>query len=258
MHKYPKETDGAISLFIPCYNAEKTLLTVLRRIPEGAWKNINTVYLIDDGSTDTTVNVMKELVAVYPRCLIVCQKTNGGYGETVKHGLRLCSEDGCLYAVCLHADGQYPPESIVTGIEKMKRDAIDLLQGSRIASGTALRGGMPLYKYVFGRLLTILENRVFGLSQSDFHSGFLIYSRQVITTIRFQTLSSSFDFDLEVIASVRAAGMVVGEIPIPARYADEVSYLNPVTYGIRVLGVLVKYRCGVYAPSIKQQRSRRE
>jgi hypothetical protein len=124
----------------------------------------------------------------------------------------------------------------------------DILQGSRIASGTALSGGMPLYKYLAGRALTFFENRVFGLHMTDYHSGFLLYSRKALDTIRFERLSAGFDFDLEVIASARAQGLVVGELPIPTRYAGEVSHLNPVAYGFSVLGVMAKYLVGRYRP----------
>jgi hypothetical protein len=106
---------------------------------------------------------------------------------------------------------------------------------------------MPLYKYVAGRLLTAIENRVLGLRLTDYHSGFLVYSRKALETLPFHRLSTGFDFDLEVIASARAAGMKVGEKPIPTRYAGERSYLNPVTYGLRVLWVLVKYKIGRYS-----------
>jgi len=247
-----------ISIFIPSYNAEKTLVPLMQRIPDTLWEHVEAVYLIDDGSIDATFNVMNKLSETYPRCTIVRQTVNAGYGVTVKHGLSLCRDDGCAFAVCLHADGQYPPESILEGVEKMKKESIDLLQGSRIASGNALQGGMPLYKYVFGRMLTQLENAVFRMSLSDYHSGFLIYNRRVIDTLNFNALSRSFDFDLEVIASVRAAGCAVGELPIPTRYADEVSYLNPITYGLQVLGVLVKYVAGTYSTTLTCAGSCRE
>jgi hypothetical protein len=128
----------------------------------------------------------------------------------------------------------------------MAGNAIDILQGSRIASGTALSGGMPVYKYIANRVLTFFENRVFGLSMSDYHSGMLLYSRTALAKLPFDRLSDSFDFDLEVIASGRAAGLHIAEQPIPTRYAGEVSHLNPITYGLRVVGVMLKYLVGRY------------
>jgi hypothetical protein len=120
------------------------------------------------------------------------------------------------------------------------------MQGSRIASGTALSGGMPAYKYVANRILTFFENIVFGLSMTDYHSGMLFYSRKALDTLPFERLSASFDFDLEVIALARARGLAISEMPIPTRYAKEQSYLNPVSYGVRVLGVMVKFLAGRY------------
>ena len=105
---------------------------------------------------------------------------------------------------------------------------------------------MPAYKYVAGRMLTFLENRVFGLRMTDYHSGYLVYGKRALASIRFADLSDSFDFDLEVIASARALGLRIGERPIPTHYGDESSSLSPVPYGLRVLGVMLKYLRGHY------------
>lgn len=235
-----------ISVVIPAYNAEKHLRNVLNRFPEELWRKTGHVYIINDGSTDGTGDIITELEAEYHCITAVNQPVNHGYGSTVQAGLRRCVSDGCAFAACLHADGQYPPELIVRGTLVMEQKKLDLLQGSRIASGTALSGGMPLYKYIAGRVLTALENLVFGLSMTDYHSGFLIYGRRVLSAFDFRYFSRSFDFDLEVIASARSAGFTIGEIPIPTRYADEKSYLNPAVYGLRVLGVVARYISGRY------------
>jgi hypothetical protein len=100
---------------------------------------------------------------------------------------------------------------------------------------------MPVYKYLANRTLTFFENIVFGLSLSDYHSGMLLYSRKALDTLPFERLSASFDFDLEVIALARGRGLVISEMPIPTRYAEEQSYLNPVSYGFRVLGVMARF-----------------
>jgi glycosyltransferase involved in cell wall biosynthesis len=235
-----------ISLFIPAYNAASTVKGVIARIPDDLRQTVKNVWIIDDGSTDRTANVADELSAVHPFIHLVHLTRNKGYGNAVRIGLSLCRNDGCDFAACVHSDGQYPPESVLPFVQAMIEKRIDLMQGSRIASGTALRGGMPLYKYVAGRILTALENRVFGLCLTDYHSGFLVYSRNALDQLPFHRLSASFDFDLEVIVSARAAGMTVAEMAIPTRYAEERSYLNPVTYGLRVLWVLIKYLCGHY------------
>ena len=233
-------------LFIPTFNAARHIKSVTGRIPAELWSQLNSIYIINDGSTDSTASVIESIGKEDLRIKLFHFPKNRGYGPAVKYGLELCRDDGCEYAVCVHADGQYPPEQITEIVDKMGKEQVDIMQGSRIASGTALSGGMPPYKYVAGKLLTVLENLVFGLHLTDYHSGFLFYSRRALQTLLFENLSSSFDFDLEVIASARTLGLSINEYPIPTRYADEVSYLNPVTYGLRVLMVLVKYMRGIY------------
>jgi hypothetical protein len=147
----------------------------------------------------------------------------------------------------VHADGQYSPEALPRLLEERERRGLDVLQGSRIAPGTARAGGMPLYKIAGNALLNVLENGVLGLSLTDYHSGYLVYGPRALAELPLERLSDSFDFDLEVLAAARARGLSVGEAPIPTRYADEVSHLNPLTYGLRVLRVLWRYGRGRYA-----------
>lgn len=241
-----KQHDCSIGIVVPAYNAGAHLPGVIKRIPESFWKRIQALWIINDGSTDNTGRVSEQLAAQDGTIIPICFEHNRGYGEVVRKGLALCRDSGCTIAVCLHGDGQYAPEVLPQIIEKMESESIDILQGSRMASGTALAGGMPLYKFYAGRMLTALENRVFGLRLTDYHSGYLAYSRQAFERIQIDSLSKSFDFDLEVIASACSLKLSIAEIPIPARYAGEVSYLNPVTYGLRVLRVLWRYLNGRY------------
>ncbi len=238
--------DATVSVFIPAYNAASTIRSVIDRVPPRLWRQLRTLWIINDGSTDGTDGVIEALSrrneAIHP----VHWTKNRGYGAAVRQGLALCRDDGCDYAACMHADGQYPPEAVLEFTEAMAARGIDLMQGSRVASGTALSGGMPLYKYIAGRLLTVIENMTFGLRMSDYHSGFLVYGRKTLAALPFHRLSENFDFDLEVIAAARARKLAIGELPIPTRYAGEVSHLKPVNYGCRVLGVLVKYLAGYY------------
>jgi glycosyltransferase involved in cell wall biosynthesis len=231
---------------MPAYNAARHLEETIGRIPAALWERIASVWIVNDGSGDDTAAVALRIAAARPQVRVHTFERNQGYGGTARAGLALCQKDGCDIVVCLHADGQYPPEEIPRFVNAIESNALDLLQGSRIASGTALSGGMPLYKYVANRALTAMENAAFGLRMSDYHSGYLFYGQQALTRIRFERLSSSFDFDLEVIASAVALGLRVGELPIATRYAGEVSHLNPVTYGLRCLGVMLKYLAGGY------------
>jgi len=230
------------AVVIPAYNAENTLADVADRIPQ----DVLGIWIVDDGSTDGTIRVAGQLAQTDPRVRIVRRAKNGGYGAAMKAGLRAAVREGADVVACVHADGQYAPEELPAMLETLEQKNLDLLQGSRIASGAALSGGMPAYKYVAGRMLTFLENRVFGLRMTDYHSGYLVYGKRTLASIRFADLSDSFDFDLEVIASARALGLRIGERPIPTHYGDESSSLNPVPYGFRVLGVMLKYLRGHY------------
>lgn len=238
---------SALGIFIPAYNAAATLPEVIARIPADLWPEIGAVTVIDDGSRDGTSAVAERLRGEYPKLNLHRFERNQGYGMAVRRGLGFCRESGCEYSVCLHADGQYPPEKLGEFIAYMRRHRVEVLQGSRHRGGTARAGGMPLYKIAAGKALTWMENRCFGMEMTDYHSGFLMYSRRAVRSIPFEKLSLYFDFDLEVIATARALGLKIAELPIPTRYAGEKSYLNPVRYGFRVLRVMARYGMGRYA-----------
>jgi len=236
-----------LSLFIPAYNASLFIENVIRRIPDDVRQWISHIYIINDGSIDATAAVINELAKHDTTIVPIHFADNSGYGAAVKEGLRHCKTNGCDYALCLHADGQYPPEQIASGVERMAHAGLDIMQGSRIASGTALSGGMPLYKFIANRMLTRLENIVFGLRMTDYHSGMLFYSRKALDTLPFCTFSNSFDFDVEVIACSRARNLAVGEMPIPTHYGEELSHVRSIPYGFRVLRVVFDYIRGKYS-----------
>jgi glycosyltransferase involved in cell wall biosynthesis len=238
-----------ISIFIPAYNAAAYLEGVVALIPADLWTRIISVWIINDGSTDATRQVADHLSAGDARIKAIHFPANCGYGTVVKQGLTVCRSDGCDYAVCLHGDGQYPAAMISAFIDYMVTHKLDILQGSRHAGNTALSGGMPFYKYCAGKLLCVLENRIFKLSLTDYHSGFLTYSRRALEQLRFEPLSDGFEIDLELIACARAANLTIGEKPIPTRYAGEQSYNSPIPYGIGVLKVLHRFLQGRYQPA---------
>lgn len=233
-----------IGIIIPAYDAERTLPGVLRRLPDEL--PIESIWIVDDGSRDATARVAAAAAARDPRVEPLGLPQNSGYGAAVQRGLQAARRAGVEIAVCLHADGQYAPERLPALIEALRRRRLDLLQGSRIAGGGALGGGMPLYKYLANRALTTLENRVYRLQLSDYHSGYLIYGARALQQLPFDRLSTSFDFDLEVIASARSLGLRIGEEPIPTHYGGEVSHLQPIPYGLRALRVMFRYLRGRY------------
>ncbi len=238
----------SIAVFVPAYNAQKTISWVLERIPQESWDAIRSVFIVNDGSTDDTAKTVETLIATYPKVQLHSLPQNQGYGGAVRKGLELCRAAAADYAVCIHADGQYPPEKMLEFVHYMRDNQVDILQGSRHKDGTAAEGGMPLYKNIAGKCLTWLENRVFGLALTDYHSGYMLYSRKAVGMLPLEQLSHSFDFDVEVIAASRRRGLKIDEQGIPTHYGDEESHLNPVTYGFRVIHVLWRYMRGHYDP----------
>ncbi len=235
----------SLAVVIPAYQAARHLRAVVARVRSAAVPDLCRIVIVDDGSRDETGAIVDELGRdddIVP----VRRPRNGGYGAAMKDGLAAAKEAGADRVATIHADGQYSPEALPALLAALTARDLDLLQGSRIASGTALAGGMPLYKYVANAGLNRLENFTLGLGLTDYHSGYLVYGPRALARIPFAALSDSFDFDLEVIASARARGLSVGEAPVPTHYGDEISHLQPVTYGLRVLRVLWRYQRGHY------------
>jgi glycosyltransferase involved in cell wall biosynthesis len=235
-----------LGILIPAYNAEATLAGVVARIPADPGGLLHRIWIVDDGSTDGTSRIAAALAAGRPQVEVITLSRNRGYGAAVKRGLAACKAADVDAAACVHADGQYAPEELPALLAALSARGLDLLQGSRIAPGTALSGGMPLYKFVANRALTTLENLIFRMRMTDYHSGYMVYGRRALEQLPFYRLSDSFDFDLEVIASARAAGLALGEHPIPTHYGDEISHLRSIPYGLRVLGVMFNYLAGRY------------
>ncbi len=239
---------GDLGIVMPAYNAGKLIPGVLARIPETLWKQIRFFVIVNDGSSDDTAAIIEECKVGRDCIHTVHFHENRGYGAAVREGLLKCRVHDCFAVICLHADGQYAPEALVDLLRGIREDTYDIVQGSRIASGTALSGGMPLYKFVANRILTFFENCVYGLRLTDYHSGYLAYSRKALEILPFERFSSTFEFDVEVIATARSHGLRIGEVPVPTRYAGEKSHVPSIQYGFRVLGVMVKYLRGKYKP----------
>lgn len=237
-------------IFIPAYNVENELPSLLSRIPEEVW-NRAWVCLINDGSKDNTLNKALEFTKkTVPQYDVFSFTKNQGYGSVVKKGFSLALETKAKYICCLHGDGQYPPEKLPAFLTAMEKNSIDVLQGSRhVEKGGAERGGMPLYKRWGGAFLTSLENLFFKSKLTDRHSGFLSYSRRFLEEVPWSQLGGSFDIDLELIAFADARNYKIEEHAIETRYAGEKSNLNVILYGMRVLRIIYRKRRGFYSPN---------
>jgi len=233
-------------VLMPAYNAGKTIERVFDRIPEAARQSVERYVVLDDGSTDDTRAALERVRRTFPTLRVLDFGRNRGYGAAMKSLLACARDEGADAAIVLHADGQYSPELIQALLEPISEGRADIVQGSRMLGKGALAGGMPLYKFAANKCLTALENRAFGMRLAEYHSGYMLYSRRALEKIPFERLRDSFVFDLEVLVAARVLGLEVAELPIPTIYADEISHLKPLRYGLEVLSVVARYLRGDY------------
>ena len=239
------KTGPKIVIVMPAYNAGKTIDGVFARVPKLFLKRIHEFVVVNDGSKDDTPAKIAGLKKRYKIKLMI-HPVNRGYGGAQKTGFGEAVRDGADIAVLLHSDGQYPPEILQQMVKPIEDGVADMVLGSRILGGKALQGGMPLYRYMGNRFLTALENLAFGLNISEYHTGYIAYSKRALEAIPFMKLSNTYPFDSEMILMASKRKLRVREIPIEAHYRDEKSYLNPITYGLDVLKVIVKNFIGQY------------
>lgn len=235
-----------VFVLMPAYNAGKTIERVFARIPADALRRIARLVAVNDGSKDDTSAALDRLQHDFPNLVVLNHASNRGYGEAEKTLLRYAVEHDAGAGILLHSDGQYSPEKISELLDPLDRDAADMVQGSRMLDGGALRGGMPLYKYVANKTLTAIENLAFGLHLAEYHSGYMLYSRRAMQEIPWQRLSDSFDFDLEMMVLALVKGLRIAQVAIPTIYAGEKSHVNSIKYGFDVLSVVWNYRRGKY------------
>src|SRR6201988_4577780 len=225
-----------IAIVLPAYNAEKTLAATVREIPE----LVDACILVDDGSSDATVTLARELglqVFVHDR--------NYGYGRNQQTCYREALAAAADVIIMLHPDYQYTPLLVTAMASMVAYGVYDVVLGSRIIGGTALRGGMPLYKYVFNRLLTAFENLFLGVKLSEYHTGYRAFSRQVLTRLPLLENSDDFVFDNQMLAQCVHFGFRIGEVSCPTKYfadASSISFQRSVVYGLGVLKTSVQYR----------------
>jgi len=222
---------------MPAYNAASTLRRTVGDIPSGT---VDQIILVDDCSRDNTVQVARDLGLT-----VIEHKQNRGYGGNQKTCYRHALDAGAEYIVMIHPDYQYDSRVIPLAVEILRLGICDVVLGSRIRTRKeALAGGMPRYKYISNRALTIIENMALGQNLGDFHSGFRAYRRAVLETIPYDRNSDDFVFDSQFLAQAVHFGFKLGDIPVPVRYFDEASSINfrrSVTYGLATLNVLVKF-----------------
>lgn len=219
------------------YNAEKTLERTYNSIPM-EW--IDDIILGDDGSSDNTVAISKKL-----GIKTLVHEKNKGYGENQKMCYREALKDGADIIIMLHADFQYDPACIPEMIKPIAQGNVDVTFGSRmLLKGGALKGGMPLWKFVPNKILTYIEELIYGLRLSEYHTGYRAYSREVLNIIPFEKNAKDFAFDAEIFPQLKIGGFRVAEVPIPTYYfaeASSPSFKASIIYGLQTLSVASKY-----------------
>jgi len=224
-----------IAVVFPAYNAEKTLEATVRELPD----LVDIRILVDDHSSDRTLEVAHRLglqVFVHDR--------NYGYGRNQQTCYREALAAGADVVIMVHPDYQYTPLLVTAMASMVAYGVYDVVLGSRIIGGTALRGGMPLYKYVANRLLTAFENLFLGVKLSEYHTGYRAFSREVLTRLPLRENSDDFVFDNEMLAQCVYFGFRIGEVSCPTKYFEEASSINfrrSVKYGLGVLGVTLQF-----------------
>jgi len=235
-----------IVIVVPAYQAGKTIEEVFERIPKKALKKINQFIIINDGSTDDTAQAINKIINKYKKIKVLNHEKNKGYGAVQKTGFNQALKDKADISVLLHSDGQYPPELLLKLIKPLEDKEADIVTGSRILGKGALKGGMPLYKYLGNRFLTFIENLAYGMDISEYHTGYMLYSKKALETIKFNRLTDSFHFDGEMIMMAGKKKLRITEIPIPTTYAQEKSHLKPFKYGFTVLKIILRNFMGKY------------
>jgi len=236
-----------VVVVMPAYNAAKTLHMTYAELPHDM---VDLVILVDDGSSDETVKIARELGLE-----IFCHTANYGYGANQKTCYREALKAGADIVVMVHPDYQYDPRLLPEMIRPIQKDRADVVLGSRLLGGHPRRHGMPWWKYLANRFLTGCENLVFGLRLAEYHTGYRAYRREVLEAVNLEMNSDRFIFDQEMIAQIVELKFRIVEIPVPTRYfplASSASFLASVRYGLSILWLLLRY--GLHHAGLLRQR----
>jgi glycosyltransferase involved in cell wall biosynthesis len=238
-----------VVVVLPAYNAAKTIERTVEEIPRDM---VDEIILVDDASQDDTVAVAESLGISH----VIRHESNRGYGANQKTCYRQALDLDADIVIMLHPDYQYTPKLLPAMATLVASGLFPVVLGSRILGGGAIAGGMPVYKYLANRALTLFQNLCTGAKLSEYHTGYRAFSAEVLRSIDLEGNSDDFIFDNQVLAQIIHKGYQVGEITCPALYFEDASSINlarSVTYGLGVLGVSLKHlasRMGLYRPAL--------
>lgn len=230
--------DKRICIVLPAYNAAETLERTYNEIP---FDIVDDVVLVDDASKDATSQIAKKLGIQH----VIRHEENRGYGGNQKSCYQKALELNADIVVMLHPDYQYTPKLIHAIVSIIAFEVYPVVLGSRILGKGAIKGGMPMYKYIANRFLTLGQNILLSQKLSEYHSGYRAFSKEVLNKINLELNSDDFIFDNQMIAQIFFAGFEIGEVTCPTKYFEEASSINfsrSMKYGLGVIGVSVGYR----------------
>jgi glycosyltransferase involved in cell wall biosynthesis len=240
-----------VVVVMPAYNAAKTLVNTYNEIPHDI---VDEVLLVDDASTDETIAVAKQMGLKF-----ISHEKNKGYGGNQKTCYEAALTEGADIIIMLHPDYQYTPKLIGAMAHLLDSGEFDIVLGSRILGGKAIKGGMPLYKYIFNRMLTLAQNILMGAKLSEYHTGYRAYTKEVLERLPWQNNSDDFVFDNDFLTQAIFAKCRIGEITCPTKYFEEASSINfsrSMKYGLGCLKNAMLFRLnkwGFYRSSLFNQ-----
>jgi glycosyltransferase involved in cell wall biosynthesis len=228
-----------VVVVMPAYNAAKTLRQTYEEVREQ--QLVDSIILVDDGSRDDTVAVARGLEGMQ----VHAHQINRGYGGNQKTCYRLALEAGADIVIMIHPDYQYTPKLIPAMVSIIGNGLHPCVLGSRILGGYALRGGMPVWKYISNRALTFLENIMLGAKLSEYHTGYRAFSREILEQLELETNSDDFVFDNQMLAQILWHGFTIAEVSCPTKYFAEASSINlrrSIKYGFGCLSTGISFR----------------
>ena len=233
-----------IGILVVAYNAENTLRGVLHRIPEPIVRKIDEIFIFDDASSDNTAAVGRACRDELPHAKISVFRNpvNLMYGGNQARGYIYAMEQNLDIVVLLHGDGQYAPEVMQDLLTPLEKGEAECVMGSRMmVKGAALKGNMPMYKYVGNKILTYMENKLIGTKLSEFHSGYRAYSVHALKNLPLGRLTYNWHFDTQIIIELLKKNFRIKEVPIPTYYGDEICHVNGVVYAMNCVKEAVRY-----------------
>lgn len=233
-----------IGIFIIAYNAVNHLNKTIARIPKEVYDEVEEIFVIDDSSKDNTYYAALGYKAQHgiDKLTIHRNEKNQGYGGNQKVGYQYAIDRGLDIVALIHGDGQYAPEALPSLLEPLAKGEADMVFGSRMSKPIeALKGGMPMYKFLGNRILTHCQNYLSGLKLSEYHSGYRLYSMHALKRLPFESFTNTWHFDTQIILAMAERNFRIVERPIPTYYGDEICHVNGIPYAFHCLATTYQY-----------------